>query len=158
MDYDASFTAATYGTDTFVANTLPSIDTTKFDGGSKAADTFRAQKLPVVDATATALTEVTSAEAAAQVFTGNKYAPAFTGTKETGLKVTKAEYLKQEIDKAEFEGTAATLGFSGTPAQQILVTGVSYDKADATAAFSETVTPTVDAYNRTAKTVEITVS
>lgn len=158
MDYDASFTAATYGTDSFTPNTLPSIDTTKFDGGSKVADSFSAQKLPVVDATATALTEVTSAEAAAQVFTGNKYAPAFTGTKETGLKVTKAEYLKQEIDDAEFEGTAATLGFSGTTVTDALVTGVSYDKADATAAFSETVTPTVNAYNRTAKTVEITVS
>lgn len=158
MDYDASYTAAVYGTDTFVANTLPSIDTTKFDGGSKAADHFAAEKLPVVDATASALTGLSNVQAAAQVFTGNKYAPAFTGTKEAGLKVTKAEYLKQEIDDAEFNGTAATLGFSGTKAENVLVTGVSYDKADATAAFSETVTPTVNAYNRTAKTVNITVS
>ena len=158
MDYDASFTAATYGTDTFTPNTLPSIDTTKFNGGSKAADSFSAEKLPVVDATASALTEVTSATAAAQVFTGNKYAPAFAGTTETGLKVTGATYLKQEIDEKTFTPVAATLGFSGTEAENILVTGVSYDKADATAAFSETITPTVDSYTRTAKTIEITVS
>ena len=158
MDYDATFTAATYGTDNFVANTLPSIDTTKFDGGSKVADTFAAEKLPVVGTTANALTGLSNVQAAAQVFTGNKYAPAFTGTKETGLKVTKAEYLKQEIDDAEFNGTAATLRFCGTKAEKVLVTGVTYDKADATAAFSETVTPTVEAYNRTAKTVDITVS
>lgn len=157
MDFDASYTAAVYGTDNFVANTLPSIDTTKFNGGSKAADTFSANKLPVVDATASALTGLSNVQAAAQVFTGNKYAPAFSGTKETGLKVTKAEYLKQEIDEKSFTPVAATLGFSGTEAKNILVTGVSYDKADATASFSETVTPEVNALNRTAKTIELTV-
>ena len=158
MDYDASFTAATYGTDNFVANTLPSIDTTKFNGGSKAADTFSAEKLPVVDATASALTGLSDVQAVGQIFTGNSYTPSFIGTKEVGLKVTKAEYLKQEIDTKEFTPVAATLGFSGTEAADILVTAVSYDKADATAAFAETVTPEVDSLTKTAKTIDITVS
>ena len=157
MDYGATYTAAVYGTDNFTPNTLPSIDTTKFDGGSKAKDTFAAQKLPVVDATASALTGLSNVQAAAQVFTGSKYAPAFSGTKEAGLKVTKAEYIPQEIDEKSFTPVAASLGFSGTEAKNILVTGVSYDKADATAAFSESVTPTVKEYNRTAKTISVTV-
>ena len=157
MDYGATYTAAVYGTDSFTPNTLPSIDTTKFNGGSKAADTFAAQKLPVVDATASALTGLSNVQAAAQVFTGSKYAPSFSGTKEVGLKVTKAEYVPQEIDQKTFTPVAASLGFSGTEAKNILVTGVSYDKADATAAFSESVTPTVKDYNRTAKTISVTV-
>lgn len=129
MSHDASFTPAVYGSDSFDGG---SIEWGTFNGGSAAsisAGFFTAQKLPVVDVTASALTEVTSAEAAPQTFTGSKYTPAFNGTTETGLKVTKAEYVKPVINTATFTGTEATLGFSGTEATDVLVTGVTYDKA-----------------------------
>lgn len=70
--------------DTFVANTPAAIDVTKFDGGSKAADTWSAGSLPskAADtfsagtaptlATDKAITDLGSAEAAAQVFTGTE--------------------------------------------------------------------------------------
>ena len=129
MSHDASFTPAEYGTDNFDGG---SIEWGTFNGGSAAsisAGFFTAQKLPVVDVTASALTEVTSAEAAPQTFTGSKYTPAFDGTTETGLKVTKAEYVKPVINTATFTGTEATLGFAGTEAANVIVTGVTYDKA-----------------------------
>lgn len=80
----------------------------------------------------------------------------FVGDTADDLQVTGVTYKKQVVDTKTFTPTAATLGFSGTKAENVLVTGVSYDKADATAAFSESVTPTVKSYNRTAKTIEIT--
>lgn len=129
MSHGATFTPAEYGTDDFDGG---SIEWGTFNGGSAAsisAGFFTAQKLPVVDGTASALTGVTSASAAPQTFTGSKYAPSFEGTTETGLKVTKAEYVKPVINTATFTGTEATLGFSGTEAVDVLVTGVTYDKA-----------------------------
>lgn len=152
-----TFTAAVYGTDNFEANTLPSIDKTKFNGGSKAADTFKANKLPVVDGKGSAVTAVTAELAAAPVFTGDKFTPEFAGTKVEEMKVTKAEYKKQVVDAKTFTPEAATLGFAGTKAENILVTGVTYDKADAAAAYSVNVTPEVDRMTKTAKTIKITV-
>lgn len=143
------------------------IDTTKFFGGSKATDNF----VPNVLQTATTgkVSEVSAAALAnAPVFTGEKYAVATTA--DTALKdvaftatnsatiVDKVEYVKPEIDAATFTGTAATLGFAGTEVVDALVTGVKYDKADATAAFSVAVTPETDVITKTAKTVEIEVS
>ena len=74
------------------------------------------------------------------------------------MKVTGVTYVKQAVDAATFTGTPATLGFTGTKSEGILVTGVSYDKADATAAFSVDVTPETQEIKRTAKTVKIEVS
>lgn len=54
--------------------------------------------------------------------------------------------------------TATAPTFTGTKSEGILVTGVSYDKADATAAFSVEVTPETKAITKTAKTIEIEVS
>ena len=54
--------------------------------------------------------------------------------------------------------TATAPTFTGTKSEGILVTGVSYDKADATAAFSVAVTPETDVITKTAKTIEIEVS
>ena len=82
---------------------------------------------------------------------------AFTATNSATI-VNKVEYVKPEVDSATFTGTAATLGFVGTEVENALVTGVSYDKADATAAFSVAVTPETDVITKTAKTVEIEVS
>ncbi len=54
--------------------------------------------------------------------------------------------------------TATAPTFTGTKSEGILVTGVSYDKADAAAAFSVSVTPETQAITKTAKTIEIEVS
>lgn len=162
-----AFDAGNVNFGTFNGGSATVIDTTKFSGGSKAADTFAANELQSV--TTGKVSEVSAAALAnAPVFTGNKYAVATTA--DTALKdvaftatnsatiVDKVEYVKPEIDAATFTGTAATLGFAGTEIEDALVTGVSYDKANATAAFSVAVTPETDVITKTAKTVEIEVS
>lgn len=162
-----AFDAGNVNFGTFNGGSATVIDTTKFSGGSKAADTFVANELQ--SATTGKVSEVSAAVLAnAPVFTGSKYAVATTA--DTALKevaftatnsatiVDKVEYVKPEIDAATFSGTAATLGFAGTEVEDALVTGVSYDKADATAAFSVAVTPETDVITKTAKTVEIEVS
>ena len=70
--------------DTWNAGSMAAIDITKFDGGSKASDTFSAGTLPSKDAdtfsagsaatlaVAKAITDLGSAEAAAQVFSGTQ--------------------------------------------------------------------------------------
>ena len=63
------FDGGSKASDTFVANTPAAIDITKFNGGSKAADTFNAGTAPTL-ATDKAITDLGSAEAAAQTFTG----------------------------------------------------------------------------------------
>lgn len=54
--------------------------------------------------------------------------------------------------------TATAPTFTGTKSEGVLVTGVSYEKADATAAFSVDVTPETKEIKKTAKTIEIEVS
>ena len=54
--------------------------------------------------------------------------------------------------------TATAPVFTGTLVKGALVTGVSYEKADATAAFSVDVTPETKEIKKTAKTIEIEVS
>ena len=162
-----AFDAGNVNFGTFNGGSATVIDTTKFSGGSKAADTFVANELQT--ATTGKVSEVSAAALAnAPVFTGEKYAVATTA--DTALKdvaftatnsatiVDKVEYVKPEIDTATFTGTAATLGFVGTEVVDALVTGVSYDKADATAAFSVAVTPETDIITKTPKTVEVEVT
>ena len=162
-----TFSAGNVNFGTFDGGSATVIDTTKFSGGSKAADTFVANELQTA-ATDTVNNVSGAALANAPVFTGSKYAVATTA--DTALKevaftatnsatiVNKVEYVKPEIDAATFTGTDATLGFAGTEVKDALVTGVSYDKADAAAAFSVAVTPETDVITKTAKTVEIEVS
>lgn len=161
-----AFSAGKVDFGTFNGGSATVIDTTKFSGGSKAADTFSANELQTV-ATGTVSEVSAAALANAPVFTGSKYT--VSTTSDTALKevvftatnsaeiVNKVEYVKPEIDTAEFTATDATLGFTGTEVKDALVTAVSYDKADATAAFSVAVTPETSALTKTAKTVEITV-
>ena len=162
-----AFNAGNVDFGTFNGGSATVIDTTKFSGGSKATDTFVSNELQSV--TTGKVSEVSAAELAnAPVFTGSKYAVATTA--DTALKdvaftatnsatiVDKVEYVKPEIDAATFTGTAATLDFAGTEVVDALVTGVKYDKADATAAFSVAVTPETDVITKTAKTIEIEVS
>lgn len=162
-----TFNAGNVSFGTFDGGSATVIDTTKFSGGSKAADNFVANELQTV--TTGKVSEVSAAALAnAPVFTGKRYSVsttsdtalkdvAFTATNSATI-VNKVEYVKPEIDAATFSGTPATLGFAGTEVVDALVTGVKYDKADATAAFSVAVTPETDVITKTAKTVEIEVS
>lgn len=162
-----AFDAGNVNFGTFNGGSATVIDTTKFSGGSKAADTFAANELQTV--TTGKVNNVSAAALANDpVFTGKRYSVsttsdtalkdvAFTATNSATI-VNKVEYVKSEIDAATFKGTAATLGFAGTEVEDALVTGVSYDKADATAAFSVAVTPETDVITKTAKTVEIEVT
>ena len=162
-----TFNAGNVNFGTFNGGSATVIDTTKFSGGSKAADTFVANELQSV--TTGKVNNVSAAALAnAPVFTGKRYSVsttsdtalkdvAFTATNSATI-VNKVEYVKPEINTATFSGTAANLGFKGTEVVDALVTGVSYDKADATAAFSVAVTPETDVITKTAKTVEVEVT
>ena len=162
-----AFDAGNVNFGTFNGGSATVIDTTKFSGGSKAADTFVANELQSV--TTGKVNNVSAAALANNpVFTGKRYSVsttsdtalkdvAFTATNSATI-VNKVEYVKPEINAATFTGTPATLGFAGTEVVGALVTGVSYDKADATAAFSVAVTPETDVITKTAKTVEVEVT
>ena len=162
-----TFNAGNVDFGTFNGGSATVIDTTKFSGGSKAKDNFVANELQTV--TTVKVNNVSAAALANDpVFTGKRYSisttadtalkdVAFTATNSATI-VNKVEYVKPEIDEATFTGTAATLGFSGTEVENALVTDVSYDKADDTAAFSIAVTPETDVITKTAKTVEVEVT
>lgn len=162
-----AFNAGKVDFGTFNGGSATLIDTTKFSGGAKAKDTFVANELQSV-ATDTVSEVSAAALANAPVFTGKSYSVATTA--DTALKdvaftatnsatiVNKVEYVKPEVKSAELVGEAATSTFAGTEVKNALVTGVSYDKADATAAFSVAVTPETDVITKTAKTVEVEVT
>lgn len=162
-----AFNAGKVDFGTFNGGSATLIDTTKFSGGAKAKDTFVANELQSV-ATDTVSEVSAAALANAPVFTGKSYSVsttadtalkdvAFTATNSATI-VNKVEYVKPEIKSAVLEGEAATSTFNGTKVEKALVTGVSYDKADATAAFSVSVTPETQAITKTAKTINIEVS
>ena len=146
----------------------PVIDTEKFFGGSKDADVFTAEFIPTAETDT--VNNITAAKLAGFNFASDKYSlntTSDTALKDVEFKATNSAtipsqitYIKPEIDDANtsFTGTSAVLGFDGTRVEKALVTGVSYDKADATAAFSVAVTPETDVITKTAKPVEIEVS
>ena len=162
-----AFNAGKVDFGTFNGGSATVIDTTKFSGGAKAKDTFVANELQSV-ATDTVSEVSAAALANAPVFTGKSYSVsttadtalkdvAFTATNSATI-VNKVEYVKPEVKSAVLEGEAATSTFNGTKVEKALVTGVKYDKADATAAFSVAVTPETDVITKTAKTVEVEVT
>ena len=162
-----AFNAGKVDFGTFNGGSATVIDTTKFSGGAKAKDTFVANELQSV-ATDTVSEVSAAALANAPVFTGKSYSVsttadtalkdvAFTATNSATI-VNKVEYVKPEVKSAVLDGEAATSTFNGTKVEKALVTGVSYDKADATAAFSVAVTPETDVITKTAKTVEVEVT
>lgn len=162
-----AFNAGKVDFGTFNGGSATVIDTTKFSGGAKAKDNFVANELQSV-ATDTVSEVSAAALANAPVFTGKRYSVsttadtalkdvAFTATNSATI-VNKVEYVKPEVKSAVLEGEAATSTFNGTKVEKALVTGVSYDKADATAAFSVAVTPETDVITKTAKTVEVEVT
>lgn len=142
------------------------IDTSKFSGGSKDADVFEAEFIPTAETDT--VNDVTAAKLAGFNFVSDKYSlntTSDTALKDVEFKPTNSAtipsqitYVKPEINAATFTGTSAVLGFDGTKVEKVLVTGVRYDKADATAAFSVAVTPETDVITKTAKAVEIEVS
>lgn len=162
-----AFNAGKVDFGTFNGGSATVIDTTKFSGGAKAKDEFVANELQSV-ATDTVSEVSAAALANAPVFTGKSYSVsttadtalkdvAFTATNSATI-VTKVEYVKPEVKSTVLKGEAATSTFNGTKVEKALVTGVSYDKADATAAFSVAVTPETDVITKTAKTVEVEVT
>ena len=162
-----AFNAGKVDFGTFNGGSATVIDTTKFSGGAKAKDTFVANEFQSV-ATDTVSEVSAAALANAPVFTGKSYSVsttadtalkdvAFTATNSATI-VNKVEYVKPEVKSAVLEGEAATSTFNGTKVEKALVTGVSYDKADATAAFSVAVTPETGVITKTAKTVEVEVT
>ena len=162
-----AFNAGKVDFGTFNGGSATVIDTTKFSGGAKAKDTFVANEFQSV-ATDTVSEVSAAALANAPVFTGKSYSVsttadtalkdvAFTATNSATI-VNKVEYVKPEVKSAVLEGEAATSTFNGTKVEKALVTGVSYDKADATAAFSVAVTPETNVITKTAKTVKVEVT
>ena len=153
-------TFVTNGDDSFTANELGTFTPAAIAEGFFSANELQTASMGKVN-------NVTAAALAnAPVFTGAKYkvattadkalkTVAFTATNDVSVP-TKITYLQQEVDAKTFTPEAATLGFSGTEVANLIPTKVTYKKADADAAFSEVVTPTVKTYNRTDKTVEIT--
>ena len=109
------FTAAVYGTDTFNGGSATVINTSKFNAGSMP--TFSTGSVEVIQSAALA------------------EAPEFTGTEAKNILVTGATYVKQVVNAATFNGTAATLGFSGT-AGDVAVTGNYNEASVQSAAFT----------------------
>lgn len=134
-NYDASSETLTFK----AAGTAKALTSTGFNAGAYTAPTYTEGTLPT-------MAENTVSVASA----------AFEGTLAEDALVTGVTYKQAAANGGSFAGTAATLetAFHGTADQAINVSG-NYDKADATAAFSVGVTPTVKAYNRTDKTVEV---
>lgn len=132
------FTAAVYGTDTFDGGSATVIDTSKFNGGSKAADKFVPNTPAAINVEAfNAGAMPTFNEGSVDVIESAALAeaPKFTGTVAENILVTGATYVKQVVDAATFNGTAATLGFSGT-AGDVAVTGNYNEASVQSAAFT----------------------
>lgn len=132
------FNAGNVDFGTFKGGSATRIDISKFSGGSKAKDTFVANELQSVSTGD--VSEVTAAVLqSAPTFTGAKYnldttadtalkTVAFTATNSADI-VNKVEYVKPEIDAADFTPVAATLGFSGTEVANLIPTKVEYNAA-----------------------------
>ncbi len=108
-----------------------------FSAGNVDFGTFDGGKATVIDTT-----KFSGGSKAKDTFTANTLQTVET---DTVANVTAA-------------ALAAAPTFTGTEVENALVTGVSYKKADAAAAFSVDVTPEVKSFAQTAKTVEIEVS
>lgn len=108
----------------------------EFNAGSVNFGTFDGGKATVID-----ITKFSGGSKAKDTFSANVLQTVET---DTVNNVTAA--------------TATAPTFTGTKSEGVLVTGVSYEKADATAAFSVDVTPETKEIKKTAKTIEIEVS
>ena len=123
---------------TFNAGTLPTFTEGAFTAASLAAGFY---------------TPGTAASKASDSFSAKKL-PVVDGTADAVTAVSATLHEAPTFTGDKFKAT-----FAGTEQADVIVTGVTYDKADATAAFSEKVTPTISAagITRTPKTINITV-
>lgn len=108
----------------------------EFNAGSVNFGTFNGGRATVID-----ISKFSGGSKAKDTFSANVLQTVETGT-------------VNDVSAA----TATAPTFTGTKSEGILVTGVKYDKADATAAFSVSVTPETDVITKTTKTIEIEVS
>lgn len=123
------------------ASTTNALTGTGFNAGSLTKATYSAGTLPTMEENTVGVATST-----------------FTGEKSEGLAVTGVTYDKASVQSTSFtgnaEGDAITATFTGTANQAISVSG-KYEKADATAAYSVAVTPTVKTITKTDKTVTV---
>lgn len=108
----------------------------EFNAGSVNFGTFDGGKATVIDTT-----KFSGGSKAKDTFSANV------------LQTVETDIVNNVI-----AATATAPTFTGTKSEGVLVTGVSYEKADATAAFSVDVTPETKEIKKTAKTIEIEVS
>ena len=117
------------------ASTAAAIATASYTPGNKAADTFNGGTVPTLGTAQTVVTGITSAEASAPAFTGDKFNLTFAGT----------------------EVAVSGASFTGTTVTDALVSEVKYDKATANgASFTGTAAELTGTLNKTEKTVDVT--
>lgn len=163
--------AATWTGKEYVAPTMGNATTGKFAsegvvatvGTGEDAETLIFSAAGTADAV-TAQGEFNAGSVNFGTFDGGK-ATIIDTTKFSGGSKAKDTFSTNVLQTVETDtvndvtaATATAPTFTGTKSEGILVTGVSYDKTDATAAFSVEVTPETKAITKTAKTIEIEVS
>lgn len=117
------------------ASTAAAVATASYTPGNKAADTFNGGAVPTLGTAQTVVTGITSAEASAPAFTGDKFNLTFAGT----------------------EVAVSGASFTGTTAADVLVSEVKYDKATANgASFTGAAAKLTGTLNKTEKTVDVT--
>lgn len=117
------------------ASTAAAVATASYTPGNKAADTFNGGTVPTLGTAQTVVTGITSAEASAPAFTGDKFNLTFAGT----------------------EVAVSGASFTGTTAADALVSEVKYDKATANgASFTGAAAELTGTLNKTEKTVDVT--
>lgn len=117
------------------ASTAAAVATASYTPGNKAADTFDGGTVPTLGTEQTVVTGITSAEASAPAFTGDKFNLTFAGT----------------------EVAVSGASFTGTTAADALVSEVKYDKATANgASFTGVAAELTGTLNKTEKTVDVT--
>lgn len=163
--------AATWTGKEYVAPTMGNATTGKFAsegivatvGTGKDSETLIFSAAGTADAV-TAQGEFNAGSVNFGTFDGGK-ATVIDTTKFSGGSKAKDTFSANVLQTVETDtvnnvtaATATAPTFTGTKSEGVLVTGVSYEKADATAAFSVDVTPETKEIKKTAKTIEIEVS
>lgn len=163
--------AATWTGEEYVAPTMGNATTGKFAsegivatvGTGEDSETLIFSAAGTADAV-TAQGEFNAGSVNFGTFDGGK-ATVIDTTKFSGGSKAKDTFSANVLQTVETDtvnnvtaATATAPTFTGTKSEGVLVTGVSYEKADATAAFSVDVTPETKEIKKTAKTIEIEVS
>lgn len=155
VTYVSAFSGGSKLADSFTPNTPAAVDVTKFSGGSKAADSWNAGSLGTLDKTAV-ISNLGTATAAAQVFTGDKYKITTQAT--NVLKdVEFSGSAKDVAVSGQYEKVSgATASFVATSTASIPAT-IQYDKASvgSISATADITGLSVATFTVTAKTVTV---